>query len=35
MLSISVIAAVIGTTELAFELLDRFDHKQVDANPRS
>ena len=34
MFSIAVIAAVIGTTELAIELLDRFDQKQVDASPR-
>ncbi len=34
MFSIAVIAAVIGTTELAIELLGRFDQKQVDASPR-
>ena len=35
MFSIAVIAAVMGTTELALELLDHLDHKHVDGNPRS
>ena len=32
MISIAVIAAVIGTTELLFELLDNYERKQHDRN---
>ena len=32
MITIAVIAAVIGTTELLFELLDSYERKQYDRN---
>ena len=34
MITIAVIAAVIGTTELLFELLDQHERKQHDRNHR-
>ncbi len=34
MISIAVIAAVIGTTELLFELLDNYERKHYDRNHR-